>query len=140
MAVNPQVEAVREAVGALNRGDVEGYLRAFTADCRRWLPGVPDPLSLVEIGASLEPVMAALDGFRLEEVLLFGDGRHVCARWRMVGTHSGNQLGIPATRRPVAVETAKIYEFEREDGGLVRASWCFADPMEMFRQLNSPAD
>lgn len=139
MAAHAHVTAIRAAVAQLNAGDVDGYLAAFTADCRRWLPGLADPVDRSDLRLSLDPVMRAISGFRLEEMVLFGQGRHVCARWRLVGTHAGDQLGIPATGRAVAVETAEIYEFERDDGGLVRETWVFGDPMALFHQIGGDA-
>jgi predicted ester cyclase len=132
------VDAIRAAVRALNAGDFDRYFESFTEDCKRIIPGSSTALSLAEVRASLEFIAGALDGFRLDEVLLFGEGRHVCAHWRIVGKHTGDQLGFPPIGRAVAVDTAEIYEFDAEAGGRVHASWSFGDPAAFARELGIP--
>ena len=80
MADNGHVEAVRAAVVALNSGDPEGYLQAFTPTSLRWVPGIEPPFPLVDIAENVEQLLAVFTGFVLGEELLFGAGRHVCAR------------------------------------------------------------
>lgn len=135
--VTSNVDAIRGAVRRLNAGDLDGYLDSFTPECLRWVPGLTDPLSLSEIRTALQFVTQALSDCRLEEVLLFGDGRHVCAHWRLVGTHTGDYLDIAPTNRLVCVDTAEIYEFESKEGGLVCSSRAFGDPMAMIHQLSA---
>jgi predicted ester cyclase len=131
------VDAVRGAVRALNSGDFDGYLSAFAPTCLRTVPGMPEPLQLSEIGDNLRALGVAFDGFRLDPAVLFGDGRYVCARWIMTGTHTGEYFGIPATDRAISVETWEVYEF---DDGEVVASWAFGDPLELVRQLGALPD
>jgi steroid delta-isomerase-like uncharacterized protein len=133
--MNPCVGAVRRAVAALNDGDVDGYVNAFAATCTRIIPGTTEPLSIEEVVAGMQVFASALDDFRLEEVRLFGEGRQVCAHWVVTGTHTGDQLGVPATGRRAAFESAEIYQFQHEDGGLIDASWSFADTASWFAQL-----
>jgi len=135
MADTGNVEAVRAAVGALNSGDPEGYLQAFTPTSLRWVPGIEQPFPLVDIAENIEQLLSAFTGFLLGEELLFGGGRHVCARWRMVGTHTGEYLGIPATGRAISVEQCEVYEFDADEGGRVTNTWSYGDPLAMFHQL-----
>jgi steroid delta-isomerase-like uncharacterized protein len=131
------VDAIREAVEALNRGDADAYVSAFAPSCLRTVPGVVDPLHLDEIEDGLRGLAQAFEGVRLDPLVLFGDGRYVSARWLMTGVHTGEYLGVPATGRPVSVETCEVYEF---DGGRVTASWAFGDALELPRQLGLLAD
>jgi predicted ester cyclase len=135
MTDNGHVEAVRAAVAALNARDSDTYLQAFTPECLRWVPGMPEPFPLGDIAANIAELYRAFDGFRLHEDALFGEGRHVCARWRMTGTHAGEYLGIAPTGVDVSVENCEVYEFDADDGGRVRASWSYGDPLALFQQL-----
>lgn len=135
MGAQGHVGVVRAAVGALNAGDVQGYLRAFSPSSLRWVPGVAEPFPLAAIAEDIAALRDAFTGFHLHEDLLFGDGRHVCARWRMVGTHTGGYFGIAATGREISVETCEIYEFA--DDGLVETTWTYGDPMALFRQISA---
>lgn len=137
MDPTPCVGVLRRAVAALNAGDEAGYLAAFTPDCTRTIPGAAESLSLTEVMAGMRLFASSLDGFFLEEVLMFGHGRHVCAHWRLTGVHNGGALGVPPTGARVAFESAEIYEFEGADGGLVTASWSFADTTSWFAQLGA---
>jgi hypothetical protein len=64
-------------------------------------------------------------------------GRHVCAHWRLVGAHAGACFGLASSGRSVAVDTAEIYEFECEAGGLVCVSRAGGDPLALFLQLGA---
>ena len=130
------VETIQAAVRLFNSHDLDGYFQAFATDCMRSAPGSPDMMmSLSDIRAGLELVMSAVEDVRLEEVMLFGERRHVCAWWRMVGTHTGEFLGAPPTGRNIAVDNAEIYEFDADQGGLVSKSWSFGDPQALLVQL-----
>lgn len=135
MADDGHVEAVRAAVAALNSGDPEGYLLAFTPTSLRWVPGIEEPFPLVDIAENIGQLSSAFTGFFLGEELLFGAGRHVCARWVMSGTHTGEYLGIAPTGRAISVPQCEVYEFDADDGGRVTNTWSYGDPLAMFRQL-----
>lgn len=135
MADDSHVEAVRAAVAALNAGDPEGYLQAFTPTSLRWVPGIEEPFPLVDIAENIGQLCAAFTGFFLGEELLFGSGRHVCARWLMTGTHSGEYLGIAPTGRVISVAQCEVYAFDADDAGRVTNTWSYGDPLALFRQL-----
>ena len=133
MADTGHVGALRAAVGALNSGDREGYLQAFTPTSVRWVPEQPFPL--IDIAENIEQLLSAFTGFLLREDLLFGAGHHVCARWRMLGTHTGEYLGIAAPGRAISVEQCEVYEFDADEGGRVTNTWSYGDPSALFSQL-----
>ncbi|MFN8026903.1 MAG: ester cyclase [Acidimicrobiia bacterium] len=135
MAGDGHLEALRAAVAALNSGSPEGYLQAFTPTSLRWVPGIEEPFALAAIAENIGQLSSAFTGFVLGEELLFGSGRHVCARWLMEGTHSGEYLGIAPTGRSISVEQCEVYEFDADDGGRVINTWSYGDPLAMFRQL-----
>ena len=137
MADDGDVEAVRAAVAALNAGDPEGYLQAFTPTSLRWVPGIVEPFPLVDIAENIGQLSSAFTGFFLGEELQFGSGRHVCARWLMSGTHTGEYLGIAPTGRSISVAQCEVYEFDADEGGRVTNTWSYGDPLAMFRQLGA---
>jgi len=131
------VDAVRAAVAAMNEGDVDRYLQAFTPGSLRWVPGIEEPFPLSAIAENITALHDAFTGFHLHEDLLFGQGRHVCARWRMVGTHTGEYFAIAATGREISVEDCEIYEFDHDEGGLVATTWSYGDPAALFHQIGA---
>jgi len=118
------VEAVRLAVASLNGGDVDAYLAGFDPDCRRWISGFDQPLDFGDVGESLRQLSIAFEGLRLDEDVLFGDERFVCARWRMRGLHRAEYLGLAPTGRSIDVETCEVYEI---DDGRVVNTWVYGD-------------
>lgn len=133
---NP-VDAIRAAVAALNRGDLDRYIEHFDPSCPRWIAGFEQPLTLAEVDDNLRQLAAAFTPLQLEEEMLFGSDQLVCARWRLRGTHVAEYLGIGATSREIAVESCEIYQF---GGDRVVATWTYQDPAALFRQLGADAD
>jgi predicted ester cyclase len=128
------VRTVRAAVDALNGGDVEGYLAAFSPSCLRWVSGTDTPRTLDDMRADIAELFGAFEPLHLHEDLLFGSHSHVCARWRLVGVHTGAYFGLPATGREISVQNCEVYEY---DGALVVAVWTYGDPLELARQLGA---
>jgi len=128
---------IRTAVDALNRGQVDEYLRCFSAQSLRWIDGIDAAISLTEVESNLRHLLSAFEDVRLAEELLFGTDRHVCAHWRMAGRHVGEYFGIAPTGREIDVRLCEVYEF---DAGKVTTTWIHGDPMVLFRQIEMPAD
>ncbi len=133
MADSP-VEVIRSALVALNAGDVDGYLSGLAPNCTRHVAGIDHAFTKDEVAESLHELVAAFDGFRLEEEMLFGDERHACARWCIRGVHTGDYLGIAATGREIASRMCEIYEVDEIDGSIVKV-WTYGDTNDLFRQL-----
>jgi predicted ester cyclase len=127
-------EAIRSAVDALNRGDVDTYAAAFHPDAERGVPGVHEMLPLAVSLEVLRGLQQAFDGFNLDPVLMLESGNYVVARWRATGTHTGTFQGIAPTQHRIDTESCEIYEFR--DGRVAR-SWAYGDPAEVSAQLTS---
>src|ERR1700680_3500047 len=133
MHTSKAVDAVCSAVTALNEGKIDGYLDPFDPSSKRWLRGAATPLSLTDIGDNLHQMQAAFEGLHLDEELLFGDERFVCARWRLRGRHVGNYLGFAPTGHSIDFETREVYEV---DTGRVIATWAYGDLDQLLRQIS----
>jgi predicted ester cyclase len=131
------VDAVRSAVIALNEGKIDGYLEHFDPSSKRWIGGAATPLSVTDIGDNLRQMRAAFAGLHLDEELLFGDERFVCARWRLRGRHVGHYLGCAPTGQSIDFETCEVYEI---DDGVVIATWAYGDLDQLVRQISPQAD
>jgi len=128
------VHAVRTAVAALNDGDIDGYLAGFSPACLRWVSGLDVPRTLDDMRSDIVELYGAFEPLHLGEDLLFGSDRFVCARWRLVGVHTGSYFGIAATGTEIAVQNCEVYEY---DGTQVVAVWTYGDPLELLRQLGA---
>jgi predicted ester cyclase len=123
---------IRSAVAAMNLGDVEGYLKNFSSSCVRWVAGFEQPISLADVGEHLSQLIEAFDPLQLEEELLIGDGRFVCARWQLRGTQVSAFMGMSSHGNRIDVATCEIYEIA---DGLVVETWVYQDPGQMFAQM-----
>jgi predicted ester cyclase len=137
MCVSTAVSAVRSAVTALNDGRIDAYLEHFDPLSKRWLGGVATPLTLTDIDDNLHQLQAAFEDLHLDEELLFGDERFVCARWRLRGRHVGDYLGFGPTGQSIDFETCEVYEI---DAGLVSATWVYGDLDQIVRQISAQED
>jgi predicted ester cyclase len=130
---NVEASLVRQAVAALNEGDIEAYLSGFALDCLRWVGGLGFALTVPDIRANLVQLFAAFDGLHLDEDLLFGGDGHVCARWTLRGVHTGEYGGVAPTHREIAVETCEVYTFT---GDKVTECHVYGESMSLFNQLS----
>jgi predicted ester cyclase len=136
MTGNVEAGLVRQAVAALNDGDIEGYLSGFAPDCLRWVGGLGLALTVPDIRENLGQLFAAFDELHLDEDLLFGGDGHVCARWTLRGVHTGEYGGVAPTGREIAVDTCEVYTFT---GYKVTECYVYGEPMSIFNQLSASA-
>ncbi|HEX7095127.1 MAG TPA: ester cyclase [Acidimicrobiales bacterium] len=129
------VDAVRRAVDALNRGDVDTYGAAFHPSCMRWSSGSDEAVPAAAVLDTLRELHRCFAGFRLHADLLIGDGKYVVARWRTTGKHVEEFASLPATQREVSIPTCEVYELD--DEGRIVATWNYGDPNELVRQLTA---
>jgi predicted ester cyclase len=131
--LEPNNEAViRSAAAAMNRSDVAGYLKHFSSSCIRWISGFDQPMSLADVGGHLSELIGAFDPLRLDEELLMGDDRFVCARWQLRGLQVGAFMGMASHGNSIDVATCEIYEIAHD---VVVESWVYQDPGQMFTQM-----
>lgn len=136
MTGNVEAGLVRQAVAALNDGDIEGYLSGFAPDCVRWVGGLGVALTVPDIRENIGQLFAAFDELQLDEDLLFGGDGHVCARWTLRGVHVGEYGGVAPTGREIAVDTCEVYTFT---GDKVTECHVYGEAMSIFNQLSGSA-
>lgn len=127
-------DIIRDAVDALNRGDLASYGAIFSADARRWTAGVGEK-GAQESVEELRGLGLAFDDFHLEADELIDAGDRVVARWRVKGRHSQEFLGIAPTGVEIDVPVCEVYEFT--DGAVTR-TWAYGDPLALLKQIDGP--
>lgn len=109
---------VHEAVGRRNLDVLDEVATGeFARAGRRWV----------------QPFQSAFPDFEMEIVQLVAEGDKVVAHFRCSGTHRGEWLGVPPTRRRFE-QVDEIYIFEVQDGKLVTAVGV-EDNLTRMRQL-----
>lgn len=84
------------------------------------------------IESNVSTYRRAFSDLRMQVLDVAGAGDKVSVRWRAVGTHDGEFLGIPATRQRATVEGMTFVRFEK---GKAAESWVQYDALGMLRQL-----
>jgi predicted ester cyclase len=69
---------------------------------------------------------------RLEEVLV--DGDRAAARIVIEGTHQGDLMGIPPTRRPVSFGATNVFHF---GDGVIAEHWITTDTLGLLQQIGA---
>lgn len=125
-------EIVRRAYDAMKAGDF-AFLREIVADNfveHEEMPGVPPTKEGVL--QYFQTMRSAFSDFAFEVDDMAAEGDMVIVRVRMVGTHKGEFMGIPATGKQLNVPTA---DFLRIEGGKIVEHWGVTDSGAMLMQL-----
>ncbi len=118
---------------AWDRGEVAALDRLLAEDYRRHGADDDEGLSLEAFKASIIATRSAFPDLvtHVEDVVVEGD--RAAVRWRSVGTHLHSFLGVPATRRSVAVSGATFAHFGEDD--LVHSEQVTWDPRALLSAL-----
>jgi predicted ester cyclase len=80
------------------------------------------------IGYRLFPI------FRFRLRLLLAEGDLVAARHMVIGTHTGEFLGVPPTGKHVSVQEMDVFRIEN---GVIVESWSAPDLFGMLSQIDA---
>ncbi len=83
---------------------------------------------------TFETFLAAFPDLRMEVEDMICQGDRVACRIHMHGTQEGELMGIPASRKPMDVET---YDILRIRDGQVAEHWGLSDDLRMMQQLGA---
>ena len=89
-------------------------------------PGLEGVLQIVALYQAVFPDLR----LTTDDVIISGD--RIAVRWTAVGTHEGDQLGVPATHRQVRLTGIDML-YTRD--GRVEERWGEANGLEMMQQV-----
>lgn len=96
---------------AWDRGDVDALDAVLSPDYRR-IGASGDAQNLTEFKASIVATRSAFPDLNTVVDDLLVEGDRVAVRWHSTGNHQHSFLGVPATKREVAVSGATFARFE----------------------------
>lgn len=133
MGVHENKQRITGAIDAFNRGDVKGYLAAYSRQCA--LHGFPPPVPPTYDGLTgfIEQLMKALPDVRVKVEDVVAEGDHIAVRYTMSGTHKGDLLGAKPTNRRIEFEAITLLRFDQQ--GQIAERWQRSDEVSLLTQL-----
>jgi steroid delta-isomerase-like uncharacterized protein len=132
------IDLVRRAFEALNRGELEACVQLMVPDFVANLPGVPQPMrgrDAWKQGA--QEFRTAFPDLHVRIEDIFATGDRVAVRLSFRGVHRGSFHSIPATGRPIAFTSIEIY---RVSDGRLAEEWVSPDMSTLMRQIAASSD
>ncbi len=129
------IDVMRSAFDALNRGEIEACTRLMKDDFIINIAGMPyQKRGLAAWRENVRIMRNALPDLKVvvDDILAAGD--KLAVRATISGTHHGEFLGNPPTGRKVSYLSYEIYRFE--DGALAE-EWICPDSVTMMTQMGA---
>jgi steroid delta-isomerase-like uncharacterized protein len=125
--------SIQRLYDLINAGDIDGFGRQLADGFveHNENPGVP-PTKAGTL-QFFQMLVRAFPDFRMDVQDVIAGGDKAVARLKVVGTHRGEFMGIPATGKSIAVNLIDITRFS--DDGLAREHWGVFDQLAMMQQL-----
>ena len=132
-AEREDVLAVLAAMGAAELRSIEDLRAALHPAFECWMGASRDPLDAARYIESIQETRAAFSDFTYEvPAPPVVEGNRAATTYRLVGTHTGEYQGLPATGRQIDVGGVSMFEIE---DGRVRRMWSALDSLAMATQL-----
>lgn len=87
-----------------------------------------------ELADESDPVHVAIPDREIEIIELLGEGSTVAVQYKIRGSHQGNLFGIPATGKPIDVDSVAIFELA---DGKIEDGWFMAEEVLLLNQLST---
>jgi steroid delta-isomerase-like uncharacterized protein len=125
--------SIRRLYDLINAGDIDGFGRQLADDFVEHdeTPGIPP--TKAGVVQYFQMMLKAFPDLRMEVQDVIAGGDKAVARVRVVGTHQGEFMGIPASGKSASVNLIDITRFN--DDGLAREHWGVADLLSLMQQL-----
>jgi steroid delta-isomerase-like uncharacterized protein len=124
---------VRQMIDAWNAHDPDGVARHVSSDFVSESDTLPAALRGPEaVRHAVQMYVRAFSDlhFEIEQILASGD--YVTTRWVATGTHDGELMGVPPTKKRIATHGCTVEEIRNDK--LVR-EWIYWDTGNMLRQM-----
>ena len=122
-----------DAVAALNRGDLDGYLSIYAPGAV--VHGLPDHVTPDAEGHRevLADIRRSLPDFRAQVEAVVAEGDLLAARITYSGTHLGTMRGVAPTGRVLSWEAMTFRRYDDESRVVER--WIVGDNLGLLHQL-----
>ena len=132
-SVDEKKARVRDFYAAMDRQDLDAVSEFVTPNYCMRFSGSPEA-DLTAAKGMMGMFFAALPDIRHEILDLFGEGDRIAVRLRVLATHQGELMGVPATGKQVDFESSNVFRFE---GNKIEEQWLTADMLSMLRHIGA---
>jgi steroid delta-isomerase-like uncharacterized protein len=127
------LQAVRDEIADLSRGDLEAVLSYYTDDVYFEDVSVPTPCrTKSEMRDFMKVFYDAFPDLRIEIRNVVGSGNSVTAEYDLLGTMRGEFLGRKPTGKAFRIKAVSIYE---HNGTLFTKETVYYDSASLFSQI-----
>jgi steroid delta-isomerase-like uncharacterized protein len=127
------LQAVRDEIADLSRGDLEAVLSYYTDDVYFEDTSVPTPCrTKAEMRDFMKIFYDAFPDLRIEIRNVFGSGQLVTAEYDLMGTMHGEFLGHAPTGKAFRIKAVSLYE---HNGRLFTRETVYYDSATLFAQI-----
>lgn len=127
------LQAVRDEIADLSRGDLEAVLSYYTDDVYFEDVSVPTPCtSKAEMRDFMQVFYDAFPDLRIEIRNVVGSGNSVTAEYDLLGTMGGEFLGHRPTGKAFRIKAVSIYE---HNGTLFTKETVYYDSASLVSQI-----
>lgn len=131
MSVEQNKMVAHQVFAALDGRDLEGVVANYAPDCR-FYGWRPEPLDIAGYKATIAELFNAFPNSHFLIDRMIAEGDLVAVQHNLRGTHKDTFRGIPATGKPVVVNSVVILHLVN---GKATELWLNADFLGMLQQL-----
>jgi predicted ester cyclase len=125
------VEIMRVALAAMERGDLDACVAMLTDDFLIDVAGAPPKRGHRAWRDNAEALFASFSDVKLDIVDIFGAGDRVAVRLRVSGRHTGEFLGQQPTGKRIDYTSNELYQIR---DGKIAAEWICSDTLALMTQ------
>lgn len=134
MKEQDNLKVAQDSFDAWNRHDVEGYQRLLADEFVQESDTLPEPVrGRDQAGEMMRMYLRAFPDLRFTIEQMVASGDHVFTRWKSIGTHKGDLMGMPPTGRTGELHGCEVLEVRN---GKIIHDWSYWDSGALMRQLS----
>ena len=134
MTTDKNIELVNRVLELINNRNLDEAFEFYDLDYVYHGPGGQELRGRSGIRGLWELFFAAFPDLVASVDEIFSAGDNVTLRWNVRGTHTGEFLGIPASKKSISLPITEVFRIE---GGMLREAWDQYDRLHMMEQIGA---
>ena len=134
MATDKNIELVNRVLELINSRKLDEAFEFYDLDYVYHGPGGQELRGRSGIRGLWDLFLAAFPDLVASVDEIYSVGDKVTLRWNVRGTHTGEFLGIPASKKSISLPITEVF---RVEGGILREAWDQYDRLHMMEQIGA---